>query len=74
MRIFSKYTCGKVFLGLSTNSLLKVMLATENLSKLSTEHGQLRWMFRLHDYDGDGKVPVAVLPKIIKSYLSFNTV
>ena len=52
----------------------KVMLATENLSKLSTECGQIRWMFRLHDYNGDGKVPVSVMPKIIKSFLSFNTV
>ena len=50
------------------------MLATENLAKLNTAAGQLRWMFRLHDGDGDGKVEVGTMSRILVSLLTFRGV
>ena len=50
----------------------EVILATEGIAHLDNPEEVLKWIFRVHDPNADGEIPVSRIEHIISSLLRYS--
>ena len=67
--VFTLYGQRKKGWGVKLIGFREVVLATESIQKLNQPNEVLKWIFRIHDFEAKGEIPIAKIPLMINSLL-----